>query len=93
MAHRSAVLSQIVRFFPRHEFQTLADKHYVGQKFRTFSRWTQFVSMLTAQLSNRSSLRDVVDNFGVQSSKFYHLGIKVFSRRLGVRTDPVARCL
>lgn len=86
MAHCSTVLSQIVRFFPRHEFQALAEKHHVGQKFRSFSRWTQFVAMLTAQLSRRSSLRDLLDNFDVQSSKFYHLGIKAFSRA------TLARC-
>jgi putative transposase len=86
MAHGSSVLSQIVRFFPRHEFQALASTYHVGQKFRSFSRWTQFVAMLTAQLSNRSSLRDLTDNFGVQGRKFYHLGIKVFSRA------TLARC-
>ena len=37
MAHCSTVLSQIVRIFPRHEFQALANKHHVGQKFRSFS--------------------------------------------------------
>lgn len=86
MAHCSTVLSQIVRIFPRHEFQSLANKHHVGQKFRAFSRWTQFVAMLTAQLTGRSSLRDVVDNFSVQGHKLYHLGIKVFSRA------TLARC-
>jgi hypothetical protein len=86
MAHCSTVLSQIVRIFPRHEFQALASKHHVGQKFRSFSRWSQFVSMLTAQLTDRSSLRDVVDNLSVQSSKLYHLGIKAFSRA------TLARC-
>jgi len=86
MAHCSTVLSQIVRIFPRHEFQGLAKKHHVGQKFRSFSRWSQFVALLTAQLTNRSSLRDVVDNFGVQGHKLYHLGIKAFSRA------TLARC-
>jgi len=86
VAHFNTALSQIVRFFPRHEFQALADKHHVGQKFRSFSRWTQFVAMLTAQLTSRSSLRDIVDNLGVQTSKFYHLGIKSFSRA------TLARC-
>ncbi|BCR04531.1 IS4 family transposase [Desulfuromonas versatilis] len=86
MAHCSTVLSQIVRIFPRHEFQSLANKHHVGQKFRSFSRWTQFVAMLTAQLTGRSSLRDVVDNLSVQGSKLYHLGVKVFSRA------TLARC-
>jgi len=42
--------------------------------------------MLTAQLTGRSSLRDVVDNLGVQGGKLYHLGIKPFSRA------TLARC-
>ena len=86
MPHCSTVLSQIVRIFPRHEFQSLANKHHAGQKFRSFTRWTQFVAMLTAQLSGRCSLRDVVDNLAVQGQKIYHLGIKVFSRA------TLARC-
>ena len=86
MAHCSTVLSQIVRIFPRHEFQSLANKHHIGQKFRSFSRWSQFVAMLTAQMTGRSSLRDVVDNLGVQTSKLYHLGVKAFSRA------TLARC-
>ena len=86
MAHCSTVLSQIVRIFPRHEFQTLAKKHHVGQKFRSFSRWSQFVALLTAQLTSRSSLRDVVDNLGAQGHKLYHLGVKAFSRA------TLARC-
>jgi putative transposase len=36
--------------------------------------------MLTAQLTNRSSLRNVVDSLGVQGNKLYHLGVKIFSR-------------
>ncbi|TRO82573.1 IS4 family transposase [Trichloromonas acetexigens] len=80
MAHCSTVLSQIVRIFPRHEFQSLANKYHVGQKFRSFSRWTQFVALLTAQLTGRDSLRDIVENLSVQAGKIYHLGIKPFSR-------------
>lgn len=80
MAHCSTVLSQIVRIFPRHEFQSLANKHHSGQKFRSFSRWTQFVALLTAQLAGRNSLRDIVENMAAQASKLYHLGIKPFSR-------------
>ena len=80
MAHSSTVLSQIVRIFPRHEFQTLANKHHAGQKFRSFSRWSQFVALLTAQLSGRDSLRDIVENMSAQASKLYHLGVKPFSR-------------
>jgi Transposase DDE domain/Domain of unknown function (DUF4372) len=80
MAHCSTVLSQIVRIFPRHEFQSLANTYHVGQKFRSFSRWAQFVALMTAQLTGRDSLRDIVENLSAQASKIYHLGIKPFSR-------------
>lgn len=56
-----------------------------AQKFRSFTRWTQFVAMLTAQLSGRCSLRDEVDSLAVQGQKLYRLGIKAFSRATLVR--------
>ncbi len=80
MAHCGTVLSQIVRIFPRHEFQALANKHHAGQKFRSFSRWVQFVALLTVQLTGRNSLRDITDNIAAQGAKRYHLGVRPFSR-------------
>ena len=57
MAHHNTILSQIVALFPRHEFEALAKEHHVGQKFRSFNRWSQFLAMMVAQLSGRKSLR------------------------------------
>ena len=87
MPHCSTVLSQIVRIFPRHEFQALANKHHAGQRFRSFSRWTQFVALLTAQLTGRDSLRDIVENMSAQAGKLYHLGIKPFGRSTLARAN------
>ena len=87
MPHCSTVLSQIVRIFPRHKFQALANKYHAGQKFRSFSRWTQFVALLTAQLTGRDSLRDIVDNMSVQAGKLYHPGIKPFGRSTLARVN------
>ena len=87
MAHCNTVLSQILRIFPRHEFQALANKHHVGQKFRSFSRWTQFVALVTAQLTGRSSLRDIEENMSAQAGKLYHLGIKPFGRSTLARAN------
>jgi len=80
MAHCNTVLNQVVRFFKRHEFESLARQYHVGQNFRSFSRWTQFMAMLVGQLSGRKSLRDLVDNVTVQGHKLYHLGMKQVSR-------------
>ena len=80
MAHNNTVISQVVRFFKRHEFESLARKHHVGQKFRSFNRWSQFMAMMVCQLSGRKSLRDVVENLKVQGHKLYHLGMKSVTR-------------
>ena len=46
MAHCNTVLNQLVSFFKRHEFESLARKHHVGHKFRSFNRWSQFKRIL-----------------------------------------------
>ena len=87
MAHNNTVISQVVRFFKRHEFETLARKHHVGQQFRSFSRWSQFTAMLVGQLTGRKSLRDLVDNLKAQGHKLYHLGTKDVPRSTLARVN------
>ena len=60
MAHNNTVLLQILKLVCRHELETLAKSHHQGQKLRKMSRWSQFIAMATAQLSGRTSLRDVI---------------------------------
>ena len=44
------------------------------------TRWTQFVAMVTAQLSGRHSLGDVASNLTAEARKLYHLGMSAVSR-------------
>ena len=80
MAHHNTVFSQLLKLVSRHEFEALANQHHTGRKLRKMTRWSQFLAMATAQLSNRSSLRDVVSNLSAQASKLYHLGAVIVSR-------------
>ncbi len=80
MSHHNTVFSQLLKLMPRHEFETLAKQHHQGRSFRTASRWSQFVSMSMAQLSGRSSLRDIVENISAQAHRLYHLGSVKLSR-------------
>ncbi len=80
MAHCNTIFSQILKLVPRHEFETLAKQHYSGRSFRTASRWSQFVSLSMAQLSGRSSLRDIVDNISAQVHCLYHLISQLYER-------------
>ena len=80
LAHCNTILSQVVNFVSRHEFEELANRHHSGRSFRTASRWSQFVTMVVGQLSGRSSLRDIVDNLSSQAHRLYHLGSARLSR-------------
>ena len=80
MAHCNTILSQILKFVPRHEFEILANEHHSGRSFRKASRWSQFVTLSLAQLPGRSSLRDIVENMSAQSHRIYHLGCAKLSR-------------
>ena len=80
MAHCNTVLSQLLKWVPRHEFETLAKRHHSGRSFRSASRWAQFVGLFMAQVTGRDSLRDIVDNLNAQAHRLYHLGAAKLSR-------------
>ena len=86
MAHHNTVFAQMLKFIPTclsrqgHEFESLANQYHTGRRLRKMTRWAQFVSMATAQLSGRHSLRDVASNMTAQARKRYHLGIRSMSR-------------
>ena len=67
MAHHNTVFAQMLKFIPRHEFESLAHQYHSGRRLRKMTRWAQFVAMATAQLSGRHSLRDVASNLTAQS--------------------------
>ena len=79
MAHYNTILNQITTILPRHEFYSLEKQFHKGAKFRSFNRWSQFMMMFIAQITGRKSLRDIIMNMKAQSSKLYHLGIKLCS--------------
>jgi len=80
MTHCNTIFSQILKFIPRHEFETLAKEHHSGRAFRTSSRWSQFVTLGMAQLAGRKSLRDIVENVSAQAHRLYHLGSAKLTR-------------
>lgn len=74
MAHHNTVFSQILKLIPRHEFSSLSIKHDGPRRRDAMTRWTQFVAMSTAQLTGRSSLRDIESTLDSQTNLRYHLG-------------------
>lgn len=72
-------------------------KHKIGllnlaEELGNVSRWSQFIALGLAQLSGRSSLRDIVSNMGAQMNKLYHLGTASVSRSSLARVnEPVVQ--
>ena len=76
MAHCNTVLHQMLKLIDRHDFQKLEKDHFQPKrKYRRLNRWGQFTAMIFAQITGRSSLRDIADSIQVKASKLYHLGI------------------
>lgn len=74
MSHNNTVYSQILKLIPRHEFASIAKRHDGCRRKDAMSRWTQFIAMSTAQLTGRSSLRDIESTLASQNHLHYHLG-------------------
>lgn len=80
MAHCNTIFAQFLKLVSRHEFEVLAKQHHAGRSFRSASRWSQFTCLVMAQLTGRSSLRDIVDAASSQVHRLYHLGSSKPSR-------------
>ncbi len=92
MAHFNTVLAQLLKLVPRHQFESLAEQHHVGRRFRKISRWSQFVALATGQLSSRRSLRDIVSNLRAQANQLYHLGVRSVMRSTLARVNEQQPC-
>lgn len=74
MQVKNTIFSQLIKLFPRHEFDRIVNKYNGDKNVRTLSCWNQFVALLFAQFTNRKSLRDLEASFNSHSNRLYHLG-------------------
>ena len=75
MANIRSVLSQLLQWIPRDEFQIGVDKHGGDKRARHLKCWGQFVALLFGQLTGHSSLRAITAGLRSAKVKLYHLGI------------------
>ena len=80
MSQFSSVFSQILKLFPRAEFQELVNKHAGDHQAKGFTCWNQFVSMTFCQLARAQSLREITDGLRSAEGKLVHLGIEAPAR-------------
>lgn len=75
-----SMFSQLLKLFPRTEFQALVKRTKAERHARGFTSWGQFVAMLFCQLGRAHSLREICGGLATCEGKLSHLGITAPSR-------------
>lgn len=75
MVKVASLFSQLLREFPRTEFESLVRKHEAERGAKGFQCWTQFVAMLFCQLARTDSLREICNGMSCCLGKLVHLGV------------------
>ncbi len=76
MLSEQMVFSQLMEYFPRHEFNTCVRRYEGDSRLRGFSFRDQFLCLAFAQLTYRESLRDIETCLRAVGSKRYHAGFR-----------------
>ncbi|MCK6562723.1 DUF4372 domain-containing protein, partial [bacterium] len=80
MKNFASVFNQFLSLVPRSVFRACVDKFQGDYRTRVFNCWSQFGVMLYAQLTSKTSLRDIVIGFSNKTNYFYHLGLRNVAR-------------
>lgn len=71
-----SMFSQLLKLFPRIEFEQLVRQTGAEYRAKGLSSWSQFVAMLFCQLGRAHSLREIVGGLKSCEGKLSHLGIE-----------------
>lgn len=80
MVRFSSMFSQLLKLFPRTEFQALVKRTHAERHARGFTCWGQFVAMVFCQLGRAHSLREICGGLRSAEGKLSHLGITAPAR-------------
>lgn len=70
------IFSQVMDFFPLHEFRKCVQRYRGDYKVKNFSCLDQFLAMTFAQMTYRESLRDIETCLRSMQQKLYHMGFR-----------------
>ena len=74
------LFSQILKLFPRPDFERLVKETKAEHRSKGLSSWSQFVAMLFCQLGRAHSLREIEEGLKSCEGKLAHLGIDAPAR-------------
>jgi hypothetical protein len=80
MAKVNTILLELLKLFPRYEFEKLEDRYNGNYYTKYYSGWQQLITLLFAQAGGKDSLREIETSLSVHYSKWYHIGLKGIKR-------------
>jgi putative transposase len=72
----NTIIGKLLSGINRRKFKGLVDKYNGDFACKKLNCWGQFVAVFLGQITNSSSLRDIVEFIKFHSNQQYHLGIK-----------------
>jgi putative transposase len=72
----NTIIGKLLSGIDRRKFKHLVDKYNGDFACKKLTCWEQFVAVFLGQITNCSSLRDIVEFIKFHSKEQYHLGIK-----------------
>ena len=69
------IFSQLFEILSKYEFNKCVERYKGNHGVKSFSCWSQFLTMSFGQLTSRESLRDTVTCLSAHREKLYRLGI------------------
>ena len=76
-----SIFSQVLKLFPRGEFEQAVKEHKAERHARGFTSWGQFMAMLFCQLGRAHSLREICGGLACCEGQLKHLGVPVAPKR------------
>jgi hypothetical protein len=70
-----SIFSQILKLFPRGDFEKAVKEHKAERHARGFTSWGQFMAMLFCQLGRAHSLREICGGLACCEGQLKHLGV------------------
>jgi hypothetical protein len=80
MKQVTTILGELLRHFPRYEFEKLETYYQSNRYTKYFTGWRQLVTPLFAQIGGHDIRRGIEMSLGVHGHKWYHLGLKDLKR-------------
>jgi hypothetical protein len=72
----NSIFGQILKIFPRFQFEAFVKETAASRNAKGFSCWDQFVAMLFCQLGQAHSLREICGGLATSLGKMIHLGLR-----------------